>query len=156
MHTFTALLLLGLGAGALAQPLSTPSLERRLGNTGWMASYSPDDYKCKHAYLLNDQIDDNIHRPELAWVHYNGNPMPTRFTKIGDTDNIGIYFGSGTNKFNTVTMYTGEWDGGKDITGLKAVNSTSHKGGYPGACISAKASGYPWTAIAVTDWNSNN
>ena len=141
MH-LSSILLLGLGAGALSKPIiddTSSSLEKRTGHTGWIASYAADDDNCSKGYI------SGADRPELQWDHATGSIMPVNFTLASGTDNVGIYFGSGTNAFDNVGFFSGEWFD----HGLKMFESTGKNDGYPGACISAKAFGYPWTAVSV-------
>lgn len=153
MRTFKNLVLVGLGAGALAQPLSDSTThEKRMGNTGWMASYANDDIGCHKAYLLNNGVDDNVHRPKLEWDHSAESPITTTFTRINHTDNVDIYFGTGTNKFDSVNFYHGVYDDSGNLVTLENVGSTVANDGYPGACISAAKFGYPWAAVGVTGW----
>lgn len=98
MH-LSSLFLQGLCAGAMSQPISddnTPSLEKRIGHTGWMTSYAADDDSCER-----DPIS-GADSSKLQWNHFTGASTPVNFTLASGTDNVGIYFGSGTNKVSKV------------------------------------------------------
>ncbi|KAK4695626.1 hypothetical protein P7C71_g2154, partial [Lecanoromycetidae sp. Uapishka_2] len=138
--------LISLVTSALAHPLVdldvAAKLEKR-DHTGWMASYP--DAACHEDYLKNP--DDNAHRPTLARDD-NGNPILTTFD--AESDNIGVYFGSGTNSFTTVDLWQGT--GSTPGPDLWVSHSIHHvAGAYPGVCFPAKAAGYPWAFISIAN-----
>jgi len=93
------------------------------------------NYTCSKGYLFVNSVDDNAHRPKLQWDHVKPDSLGINFTIADGTDNMGIYFGSGTDAFNRATSYDGV-SGVK--VGLKPINSTGPNDRYPRACISAR------------------
>lgn len=110
-----------------------------------MASYPADDIFCNNT---KGYIDSTLPwtRPTLNW---NGLGVPTEVPFQALTDNIGIYFGSGTNAFKHVQLY----HGGPSVAQLDVVGTIGHDDSWPGAWFSAKANGYPWSYVGVKDSN---
>lgn len=135
MHAVTLLLLI-LGAGALAQPSSSlPKLPRgtdRIGHTAWIASYGVDDNECSGPWLNGTDGDSDVTRPTLTW-NRESEAISKKFTVVKNTNNVGIYFGSHKNHVNFVYLYI------DNKVLISQVNAT--RDGHV-ACISASSNGY--------------